>query len=141
MLRCRLILDLYMQIYIVLFNKIFRLIQPLLSDLIYFKGPKHAKNVCKFRHRRFTPKKLSQCDEFMDFSTLKHHYSLKMKIIGKPNTVSHKSLPIETNGKPLAAIGKFSSTIGKLMISNTLATNGEEITNAMISNDVLTNYW
>ena len=141
MLRHKFILDLYLQIYIVLFNKIFRLIQPLLSDLIYFKGLKHAKKFCKFRHRRFTPKKLSQCDEFMNFSTLKHHYSLKMKIIGKPHTVSHKSLPIGTNGKPLAAIGKFSSTIGKLMISNTLATNGEEITNAMISNDVLANYW
>ena len=30
---------------IVLFNKIFRLIQPFLSDLIYWKGPKHAKNL------------------------------------------------------------------------------------------------
>ena len=140
MLRRRFILDLYMEIYIVLFNKIFRLIQPLLSDLIYCKGPKYTKNFCKFRHRRFTPKKLSQCDECMDFLTLKHHYSLKIKIIGKPHTASHKSLPIGTNGKPLAAIGKFSSAIGKLMIGKTLATNGEEITNAMIGNDVLANY-
>ena len=53
----------------------------------------------------------------------------------------HISLPIGTNGKPLAAIGKFSSAIGKLMIGKTLATNGEEITNAMIGNDVLANYW
>ena len=52
-----------------------------------------------------------------------------------------KSLPIGTNCKPLAAIGKFPSAIGKLMIGKTLATNGEEITNAMISNDVLANYW
>ena len=51
------------------------------------------------------------------------------------------SLPIGTNGKPLAAIGKFPSAIGKLMIGKTLATNGEEITNAMIGNDVLANYW
>ena len=51
------------------------------------------------------------------------------------------SLPVGTNGKPLAAIGKFSTAIGKLMISKTLATNGEEITNAMIGNDVLANYW
>ena len=51
-----------------------------------------------------------------------------------------KSLPIGTNCKPLAAIGKFPSAIGKLMIGKTLATNGEEITNAMISNDVLANY-
>ena len=51
------------------------------------------------------------------------------------------SLPIGTNGKPLAAIGKFPSAIGKLMISKTLATNAEEITNAMIGNDVLANYW
>ena len=50
-------------------------------------------------------------------------------------------LLIGTNGKPLAAIGKFPSAIGKLMISKTLATNGEEITNAMIGNDVLANYW
>ena len=51
------------------------------------------------------------------------------------------SLPIGTNDKPLAAIGKFPSVIGKLMIGKTLATNGEEITNAMIGNDVLENYW
>ena len=43
------------------------------------------------------------------------------------------------NGKPLAAIGKF--PIGKLMIRKILATYGEEITNAMIGNDVLANYW
>ena len=49
-------------------------------------------------------------------------------------------MPIGTNGKPLAAIGKFPSVIGKLMIGKTLATNGEEITNAMIDNDVLANY-
>ena len=35
---------------IVLFNKIFRLIQPFLSDLIYWKGPKHAKNYNKVRN-------------------------------------------------------------------------------------------
>ena len=51
------------------------------------------------------------------------------------------SLPIGTNGKPLAAIGKFPNAIGKLMIGKTLATNGEEITNAMIGNDVLAIYW
>ena len=38
-------------------------------------------------------------------------------------------------------IGKFSSAIGKLMIGKTLATIGEEITNVMIGNDVLANYW
>ena len=43
-------------------------------------------------------------------------------------------MPIGTNGKPLAAIGKF-------VIGKTLATNGEEITNAMIGNDILANYW
>ena len=51
------------------------------------------------------------------------------------------SLPIGTNGKPLAAIGKFPSAIGKLMIGKTLATNGEEVTNVMIRNNVLGNYW
>ena len=51
---------------IVLFNKIFRLIQTFLSDLIYWKGPKHAKNCSKVRHRRRnTSKKLSQHDEFL----------------------------------------------------------------------------
>ena len=54
---------------------------------------------------------------------------------------SHISLPIRTNGKSLAAISKFSSAIDKLMIGKTLATNGEEITNVMIGNDVLGNYW
>ena len=51
------------------------------------------------------------------------------------------SLPIGTNDKPLAAIGKFASAIGKLMMGKTLATNREEITNAMIGNNVLANYW
>ena len=51
------------------------------------------------------------------------------------------SLSIRTNGKPLAAIGKFSIAIGKLMIGKTLATNGEEIANAIIGNDVLAIYW
>ena len=51
------------------------------------------------------------------------------------------SLPIGTSGKSLAAIGKFPSAIGKLMFGKTLATNGEEITNAMIGNYVLVNYW
>ena len=39
----------------------------------------------------------------------------------------------------LVAIDKFPSAIDKLMIGKTLAR--EEITNAMIGNDVLTNYW
>ena len=46
-------------------------------------------------------------------------------------------MPIGTNGKPLAAIGKFPSDTGKMMIGE----NGVEITNAMIGNDVLANYW
>ena len=51
------------------------------------------------------------------------------------------SSPIRTNGKPLAAIGKFPSAIGKFIIGKILATSGEEITNAMIGNDVLAIYW
>ena len=51
------------------------------------------------------------------------------------------SLPIGTNGKPLAPIGKFSSAIGKMMIGKTLATSGEKITNVMTGNDVLASYW
>ena len=54
---------------------------------------------------------------------------------------THISLPIGTNSKPLAAIGKFHNAIGKLMIGKTLAANGEEITNAMIGNDALAIYW
>ena len=49
--------------------------------------------------------------------------------------------PIGTNGKPLAAIDKFPSVIGKLMIGKTLASSEEEFTNAMIRNDVLAIYW
>ena len=50
---------------IVFFNKIFRLTQPFLSDLIYWKRRKHVKIFGKVRHRRCnTPKKLSQRDEF-----------------------------------------------------------------------------
>ena len=55
--------------------------------------------------------------------------------------MTHISLPIGTNGKPLVAIGKFRNVIGKLMISKTLANNREEITSALIGNDVLTIYW
>ena len=51
------------------------------------------------------------------------------------------SLPIGTSGKPLGAFGKFSSAIGKSMTGKTLATSGEEITNAMIGNDLLAIYW
>ena len=47
---------------------------------------------------------------------------------------------IIANRNPLAAIGKFSNATGKLMIGKTLATNGKEITNAMIGNDVLANH-
>ena len=54
---------------IVLFNKIFRLIQPILSDLIYWKGPEHTKKFSKVRHRRCnTPKKLSQVMSFCSHS-------------------------------------------------------------------------
>ena len=53
---------------------------------------------------------------------------------------AHISLPIGTNGKPLAAIGKFPSAIGKLMTGTKLATNGEESTNAMIGNGEVANY-
>ena len=58
-----------------------------------------------------------------------------------PSLPAHISLPIGTNCKPLAAIGKFPSATGKLMIGKTLTTNGEEITNTMIGNDELANYW
>ena len=54
---------------------------------------------------------------------------------------THISLPIEINGKPLAAIGKFRNVTGKLMIGKTLASNGEEITNPMVGNTVLAIYW
>ena len=54
---------------------------------------------------------------------------------------SRISLSIGTNGKPLAAIGKFFNANGKLMIGKTLGTSWEEITYAMIGNDVLANYW
>ena len=42
------------------------------------------------------------------------------------------SLPMGTNGKPLAAIGNFSNAIGKLMIGKTLATNVAEITKWLV---------
>ena len=40
----------------------------------------------------------------------------------------HMSLPIGTNDKTSAAIDKFPSTIGNLMIGKTLATNRKVIT-------------
>ena len=60
-----------MKFYTGLFNKIFRFIQPFLSDLIYWKGQKHAKKFSKFRHPRCNAlRKLSQRDEI--FLTLMH---------------------------------------------------------------------
>ena len=50
-------------------------------------------------------------------------------------------LNIVANRNQLAAIGKFPIATGKLIIGKTLATSGEEITNAMISDYVLANYW
>ena len=37
-------------------------------------------------------------------------------------SLAHISLPIGTNGKPLTAISKYPSVIGKLIIGKTLAT-------------------
>ena len=51
---------------IVLLNKIFRLIQPSLPDIVYWKGPNDAKKFNKVWHRRCnTLKKLSQDDELL----------------------------------------------------------------------------
>ena len=47
---------------------------------------------------------------------------------------------IGTNGKPWEAL-KLLNAIAKLMIGNTLATYGEEITKATIGNNVLAIYW
>ena len=55
--------------------------------------------------------------------------------------VTHISLPIGTNGKPLTAFSIFPNAIGKLLTDKTLTTNGEEITNAMIGNEVMAIYW
>ena len=55
--------------------------------------------------------------------------------------VTHTSLSVKTNGKQLAAIGKFPNAIGKWVIDKTIASNGEEINNAMIGNNVLVSYW
>ena len=50
---------------IVLFNKIFRLIEPFLSDIVYWKGPKHAKKFSSVHAKSgiedelASPKKLS----------------------------------------------------------------------------------
>ena len=57
-----------------------------------------------------------------------------------PPPLAHILLSIGTNGKPLAAIGKFPCVFGKLMIGKTLATNREEISKAIIGNDELANY-
>ena len=38
-------------------------------------------------------------------------------------------------------IGKFAKAIANLMIAETLATNGVEIANTMIGNDLLAIYW
>ena len=43
-----------------------------------------------------------------------------------PPSLTHISLLIGTSGKPLAAIGKFTSIIGKLMIGKALATKWGE---------------
>ena len=50
-------------------------------------------------------------------------------------------MPTGTNRKPLAAIDKIPNAIGKLMMGKTLASSEEEITNAMVGNDVLAIHW
>ena len=45
------------------------------------------------------------------------------------------------HGKPLTTMSKFPNATGKMMIGETLVSNGEEITNAMIGYDVLTINW
>ena len=51
---------------IVLLKKLFTLAQSFLSDIIYWKGPKHAKNFNKVRHWRCNnSKKLSQRNVFL----------------------------------------------------------------------------
>ena len=42
---------------------------------------------------------------------------------------------------PIGAIGKWLAAIGKLMTGVTLAAKGEEITNAMVGNDISANDW
>ena len=51
-------------------------------------------------------------------------YSYTMFFLNICKGLFHISLSIGTNGKPLAAIGKFHSAISKLMIGKTLDTNG-----------------
>ena len=50
-------------------------------------------------------------------------------------------MPIGSNDRSLGAIGKFPSVIGNLIIDKILDTNGKEVTNLIIGNDVLVNYW
>ena len=50
-------------------------------------------------------------------------------------------MPTGTNRKPLVAIDKIPNAIGKLMMGKTLASSEEEITNAMVGNDVLAIHW
>ena len=69
-----------------------------------------------------------------------NRFCLLGKIPHPPPPPAHISLPIGTNGKPLAAVGKLPSAISKLMIGKTLAINGEQISNPMIGNDELANY-
>ena len=47
-------------------------------------------------------------------------------------------LPIGTNSKPFAIIGKFPNATSKLMFGKTFSYNGEEITDAMIGSYALT---
>ena len=69
------------------------------------------------------------------------NFKKNLDIGQKPYILTWISLPVGTNGEPLVAIGKFPNVIGKLMIGETLALSGEEITNAMIGNDILPIYW
>ena len=48
-------------------------------------------------------------------------------LLSNPTPLAHIPLPIGTNGKPLEAIDKFPSVIGKLMIGKTLLPMGRKL--------------
>ena len=81
-----------------------------------------------------------------ELSIYEHYLFFKCKDLQLLQTklkamITSISLPVGTNGKSLAAIGKFPNAIGKLTIGRILATNEEKITNAFIGNDFLAIYW
>ena len=96
-------------------NKIFRLMQPFLSDIVFcWKGPKHAKNFSKVRHRRCNKyfQELSQRYEF-----LRTLMRLRLGLLNEDSAKRFGVSPTLCSYIFTICIKLFSSILGKALVA------------------------